>query len=216
MNHPQESQTGHLGYHVRRTGPVSGHGEALHRLPAQRGQWSAPEVHTAFAWNPKDQSEFQRRYQKFIRAYADKFGRNLDGWWFDGCYEWDRFHNSLYDWPNWFAFSAHHTLARLPVGASAGSALRTTGPKCARPATWSWSKRGRTRSRSDAPVPRPPRIPVPASRTSRPRSLLSFYRVAGPPNTRSESGIYLDCLTGLTFIASPLLNPWLGRLDSLA
>ncbi|HOX37973.1 MAG TPA: hypothetical protein PL033_08295 [Candidatus Brocadiia bacterium] len=62
-----------------------------------------PEVHAAFAWNPKDQSEFQRRYQQFIRAYADKFGRDLDGWWFDGCYEWDCFHNSLYDWPNWFA-----------------------------------------------------------------------------------------------------------------
>ena len=71
-------------------------------LPSEvNGQ--TPEVHTAFAWDPKDQSEFQRRYQKFIRAYADKFGRNLDGWWFDGCYEWDRFPNRLYDWPKWFA-----------------------------------------------------------------------------------------------------------------
>jgi hypothetical protein len=61
------------------------------------------EVHEAFAWNPADQSEFQRRYQEFVRAYALKFGALCDGWWFDGCYTWEPFHNSLYDWPNWFA-----------------------------------------------------------------------------------------------------------------
>ncbi len=61
------------------------------------------EVHAAFAWNPADQSEFQRRYQDFVRAYAVKLGELCDGWWFDGCYTWDVFHNSLYDWPNWFA-----------------------------------------------------------------------------------------------------------------
>lgn len=61
-----------------------------------------PEVHEAFAWNPKDQSEFQCRYTSFVRAYAEKFGPLLDGWWFDGCYEWPVFHNSLYDWPRWF------------------------------------------------------------------------------------------------------------------
>ncbi|MBM3501631.1 MAG: hypothetical protein FJX74_23505, partial [Armatimonadetes bacterium] len=62
-----------------------------------------PDVHSAFAWNPADQSEFQRRYQAFVRAYALKFGARCDGWWFDGCYTWEPFHNSLYDWPNWFA-----------------------------------------------------------------------------------------------------------------
>jgi alpha-L-fucosidase len=61
------------------------------------------EIHAAFAWNPADQSEFQRRYQQFVRAYAEKLGGLLDGWWFDGCYTWEPFHNSLYDWPNWFA-----------------------------------------------------------------------------------------------------------------
>jgi len=62
-----------------------------------------PDVHGAFAWNPADQSEFQRCYQAFVRAYAEKLGPLCDGWWFDGCYTWEPFHNSLYDWPNWFA-----------------------------------------------------------------------------------------------------------------
>ena len=61
------------------------------------------EIHAAFAWNPADQSEFQRRYQRFVRAYAERLGPRLDGWWFDGCYEWEPFHNRLYDWPAWFA-----------------------------------------------------------------------------------------------------------------
>jgi len=60
-------------------------------------------VHETFGWDPDDQSTFQTRYQQFIRGYATKFGRLVDGWWFDGCYEWEVFHNSLYDWPNWFA-----------------------------------------------------------------------------------------------------------------
>jgi len=60
-------------------------------------------IHEVFAWNPRDQSDFQRRYRAFIRAYSLKFGRLCDGWWFDGCYEWDVFHNSLYEWPEWIA-----------------------------------------------------------------------------------------------------------------
>jgi len=61
------------------------------------------EIHQAFAWNPADQSESQRRYQRFIHAYAGKLGTLLDGWWFDGCHTWDVFHSSLYDWPAWIA-----------------------------------------------------------------------------------------------------------------
>jgi hypothetical protein len=71
-------------------------------LPAEASAQS-DAVHEAFAWNPADQSEFQRRYQAFIRAYSDKLGPLCDGWWFDGCYEWEEFHNSLYDWPEWIA-----------------------------------------------------------------------------------------------------------------
>ena len=42
-----------------------------------------------FAWNPElntDQAEFQRLYLKAVREWAVRFGKNLDGWWFDGCY----------------------------------------------------------------------------------------------------------------------------------
>jgi hypothetical protein len=60
-------------------------------------------IHAAFAWNPEDQSVFQQRYRQFIRDYALKFGGLVHGWWFDGCYEWPVFHNSLYDWPAWIA-----------------------------------------------------------------------------------------------------------------
>ena len=64
---------------------------------------NAPKsLHAAFAWNPKDQSEFQRRYTDFIREYAVRYGKNLDGWWFDGCYTWDVFPNHTYRWPLWF------------------------------------------------------------------------------------------------------------------
>jgi hypothetical protein len=60
-------------------------------------------LHTAFAWNPKkDQSEFQRRYTEFVREYSVRYGKSLDGWWFDGCYTWDVFPNHTYNWPLWF------------------------------------------------------------------------------------------------------------------
>jgi hypothetical protein len=61
------------------------------------------DLHAPFAWNPKDQSEFQKRYTAFIREYSLRFAKILDGWWFDGCYTWDVFPNSTYDWPLWFA-----------------------------------------------------------------------------------------------------------------
>lgn len=63
---------------------------------------NAPEpIHKAFAWNPKDQSEFQRRYTAFVAEYSRRFGKLLNGWWFDGCYTWDVFPNSTYEWPLW-------------------------------------------------------------------------------------------------------------------
>jgi hypothetical protein len=60
------------------------------------------QLHSAFAWKPKDQAEFQHRYTAFIREYAVRYGRNLDGWWFDGCYGWSVFPNTTYNWPLWF------------------------------------------------------------------------------------------------------------------
>ena len=60
-------------------------------------------VHKAFAWNPGDQSEFQRRYTAFIAEYSSRFGDLVDGWWFDGCYDWPEFPNKDRDWALWLA-----------------------------------------------------------------------------------------------------------------
>ncbi len=97
------------GHTSRRDLPL----EIAHRLLALRKRLIAylpaevfaqtEAIHRVFAWNPADQAEFQHRYQHFIRAWALKFGALVDGWWFDGCYEWDVFPNRLYDWPAWIA-----------------------------------------------------------------------------------------------------------------
>jgi hypothetical protein len=62
----------------------------------------AADLKQAFGWNPGDQSEFQRRYTQFVAEYGERLGDLMDGWWFDGCYTWDVFPNSTYDWPLWF------------------------------------------------------------------------------------------------------------------
>ena len=63
--------------------------------------FQSESIREAFAWNPHDQTEFQRRYTAFIREYSERLGSRLDGWWFDGCYDWEFFHHSLYDWRQW-------------------------------------------------------------------------------------------------------------------
>jgi hypothetical protein len=58
-----------------------------------------------FAWNTQegtDQAEFQRRYLAAIREWAERFGPLMDGWWFDGCYEWPIFYSRYMDWPAWY------------------------------------------------------------------------------------------------------------------
>ena len=54
---------------------------------------------------PKGTSQwvFQHRYLQAVREWSVRFGKLLDGWWFDGCYTWPVFHNRFMDWPNWFA-----------------------------------------------------------------------------------------------------------------
>jgi hypothetical protein len=62
-------------------------------------------LHQGFAWNTQegtDQAEFQHRYLAAIREWAERFGPLLDGWWFDGCYEWPIFHSRYMDWPAWY------------------------------------------------------------------------------------------------------------------
>lgn len=60
------------------------------------------EIHEAFAWDPADQTEFQDRYTRFVAEYGERLEGLMDGWWFDGCYTWDVFPNSTYDWELWF------------------------------------------------------------------------------------------------------------------
>jgi alpha-L-fucosidase len=75
-------------------------------LPAEL---AAPEeLHKAFGWRKDDptQAAFQRNYCAFIRAYSLQYGKNCDGWWFDGCYEWPVFPNRNLD------FAAYNLAAR--------------------------------------------------------------------------------------------------------
>jgi hypothetical protein len=62
-------------------------------------------VHQAFGWTREvgtDQRAFQERYTRFVREWAVRWGKQVDGWWFDGCYPWAIFPNHTMDWPLWF------------------------------------------------------------------------------------------------------------------
>jgi len=62
-------------------------------------------MHEGFAWNTEpgtDQAEFQARYLRAVREWALRFGDNLDGWWIDGSYYWDIFHNKYMRWEQWY------------------------------------------------------------------------------------------------------------------
>ena len=49
---------------------------------------NTPEFREKFGWDLdlNDKSVFQERYQEVIREWAGRFGKLIDGWWFDGCY----------------------------------------------------------------------------------------------------------------------------------
>ncbi|MBB3186203.1 hypothetical protein FHX64_000366 [Microbacter margulisiae] len=58
-------------------------------------------LHKGFGWNAENQNTFQYRYTDFIRCYSLKFGKLLDGWWFDGCYNlWAAYYIPR-DWKLW-------------------------------------------------------------------------------------------------------------------
>jgi len=65
-----------------------------------------PALQHGFGWNTQDgtdQAEFQQRYLRLVCEWAERYGRLLDGWWFDGCYTWPVFHNRHMRWNDWFA-----------------------------------------------------------------------------------------------------------------
>jgi hypothetical protein len=67
-----------------------------------------PAMQKGFSWNTQpgtDQAEFQEKYLRAIREWAIRFGKNLDGWWFDGCYTWDAFPNKYMKWEKWYEAS---------------------------------------------------------------------------------------------------------------
>ncbi len=58
-----------------------------------------------FDWNTQpgtDQIEFQKKYLRVVREWAVRFGQNIDGWWFDGCFKWDAFSNKYMEWEKWY------------------------------------------------------------------------------------------------------------------
>lgn len=110
---------------------VEGFGKRLISYLPSEVKAQSDAIHEVFAWNPADQSEFQRRYQAFIAAYSRKLGRLNDGWWFDGCYTWPDFHNSLYDWPAWRAAALAGNLNAIVAfndGSFAGGLLKPITP----------------------------------------------------------------------------------------
>lgn len=72
-------------------------------LPAEI-KW-VTQLHAALAWNPADQSEFERRYTAFIREYSLRLGPLLHGWWYDGCYNWKAYRQAQRHWDLWCAAS---------------------------------------------------------------------------------------------------------------
>jgi hypothetical protein len=88
------------------------------------GEIKAPEaLHKAFAWNPADQSEFERRYTSFVREYSLRFGKLIDAWWFDGCYTWPDFPNKVRHWQMWID-AARTGNASRPVAFNDGALLQ--------------------------------------------------------------------------------------------
>jgi hypothetical protein len=63
-------------------------------------------LHEGMRWNSEhgsDQHEFQQSYTRVVRVWAERFGKLLDGWWFDGCYTWPVFHNRFMEWDLWYS-----------------------------------------------------------------------------------------------------------------
>ena len=66
-------------------------------------------LHKPLGWTTEpntDQALFQENYLKIIREWAVRFGKNCDGWWFDGCYDnRSTFYNKYMQWDKWYEAS---------------------------------------------------------------------------------------------------------------
>jgi len=65
------------------------------------------EADAALEWQngPYPNREFQRKWEQVIRAWSERWGAKVAGWWFDGCY----FPNTMYrseNPPNFSSFAA--------------------------------------------------------------------------------------------------------------
>ncbi len=62
-------------------------------------------LHEGFGWTTEpgtDQAVFQENYLKVIREWSLRLGNLCDGWWFDGCYDWEYFNNKYILWDKWY------------------------------------------------------------------------------------------------------------------
>jgi hypothetical protein len=70
--------------------------EVRENAPIREGMGWTSELNT-------DQAKFQENYLKVIKEWAVRFGKNLDGWWFDGCYDTRPvFLNKYVKWDDWY------------------------------------------------------------------------------------------------------------------
>jgi hypothetical protein len=69
------------------------------------GQDKAADAALGWQNGPHPNKEFQRKWEQIIRAWSERWGRKVAGWWFDGCY----FPNTMYrsvEAPNFGSFAA--------------------------------------------------------------------------------------------------------------
>lgn len=69
------------------------------------GQDKAADAALEWRNGPYPNREFQRKWEAVIREWSERWGRKVEGWWFDGCY----FPNSMYrseEPPNFASFAA--------------------------------------------------------------------------------------------------------------
>jgi len=67
-------------------------------LPGEAEALPEQKLKDAFNWND-GRMDFFFTWEKFLREYSLKLGKNCDGWWIDGCYP--QIHQGKFDWSIW-------------------------------------------------------------------------------------------------------------------